>query len=250
MERVALLISDLDGTLLGDDAALEKFKDGYARVKDYLRLVYSSGRFFDSIQESIIEYRLPTPDAIICGVGTEIHDVSSGQQLEGWPILRGGWEPRLVMETCLTDCRLQLQPAEFLSRHKISYYGRDLDDTVLNQLSRQLFDAGQRATLIYSSNRDLDVLPEGIHKGSAADYLVQSWEIERDRTIVAGDSGNDLTMFQQGFRGIVVGNAQPELRANIDQGVYQATGHFAAGVMEGLKHWLAEIENPPLQPID
>ena len=45
-------------------------------------------------------------------------------------------------------------------------------------------------------------------------------------------------MFEQGFRGIVVGNAHPELKALNGSDIYQAEGEFAWGVLEGLEHWL------------
>jgi hydroxymethylpyrimidine pyrophosphatase-like HAD family hydrolase len=45
-------------------------------------------------------------------------------------------------------------------------------------------------------------------------------------------------MFHVGFRGIVVGNAQPELRALVEPHIYHATAPFAAGVLEGLDYWL------------
>ena len=65
-----------------------------------------------------------------------------------------------------------------------------------------------RADLIDSSNRDLDVLPAGVSKGSAAKYLAGRWSIPKSRVIVAGDSGNDESLFVQRFPGIVVANAQ------------------------------------------
>jgi hydroxymethylpyrimidine pyrophosphatase-like HAD family hydrolase len=105
---------------------------------------------------------------------------------------------------------------------------------------------GQEVSLIYSSNRDLDILPAATNKGTAATYLARHWGIDRDNVIVAGDSGNDLEMFSAGFRGIVVANAQPELRSLHAGCVYHAQGEFAAGVLEGLRHWLDELKETPL----
>jgi hydroxymethylpyrimidine pyrophosphatase-like HAD family hydrolase len=96
---------------------------------------------------------------------------------------------------------------------------------------------GQSATLVYSSNRDLDVLPADVHKGAAAAFLARTWNIDPRRIIVAGDSGNDATMFQMGFRGVVVANAQPELRALVGRYIYHAEQAYAAGVLEGVRHW-------------
>ena len=76
------------------------------------------------------------------------------------------------------------------------------------------------------------------HKGAAAAYLARRWSIDPQRVVVAGDSGNDAAMFHMGFRGIVVGNARPELRSLVSPDIYHATAEFAAGVLEGLEYWL------------
>jgi hydroxymethylpyrimidine pyrophosphatase-like HAD family hydrolase len=53
MERLNLLICDLDGTLLGDSRALDEFVAWYELAQVHFRLVYSSGRFIDSVRISI-----------------------------------------------------------------------------------------------------------------------------------------------------------------------------------------------------
>jgi mannosylfructose-6-phosphate phosphatase len=250
VERLALIATDLDGTLLGDDAALREFSTWYEPIRSRVRLAYSSGRFLDSVRESIRLSNLPTPDAVICGVGTEIFDVAAGTTIDEWPRLRGGWDAEIVAKICLAEGKLQPQPQRFTSQHKVSFYGYDLDEAFFDRLSQRLFAAGQSVSIVYSSRRDLDVLPAGVDKGAAAAFLARRWGIDRARVVVAGDSGNDLAMFGQGFCGIVVGNAQPELRSCREQGVYHAVGHFAAGVIEGLQHWRADLWPPSLQPIN
>lgn len=241
MERVNLLVSDLDGTLLGDERALVEFIGWYDRGKNHLRLVYSSGRFPESVRDSIDTHGLPEPDAIIGGVGTEIHDLTARRRLIGWPPISYRWNPLIVRTTCALHEQLQEQPQHLLSHYKVSFYGYDLDESFLGHLAHELATAGQDVALVYSSNRDLDILPSDTNKGTAAAFLAERWRIEREQVIVAGDSGNDLEMFCQGFRGIVVGNAQPELKSLVDPGVYQAAGHYATGVVEGLEHWLHSV---------
>ncbi len=241
MERMNLLVSDLDGTLLGDDRALDDFVMWSEQAKRHWRIVYNSGRFLDSIHKSIEEFHLPEPDAVICGVGTEIHDYTIGKRIVGWPIASHNWSPQLIRSVCAEFSELQEQPGHLLSEFKVSYYGCDLDGPFLSQLLRQLDKLGQEVNIVYSSNRDLDILPAATNKGTAATFLVQHWGMERRLVIVAGDSGNDLEMFQSGFRGIVVGNAQPELLRLRDPNVYHAKAHHAAGVLEGLQHWLDDF---------
>jgi sucrose-6F-phosphate phosphohydrolase len=132
---------------------------------------------------------------------------------------------------------LRLQPSDFISHHKVSFYGTDLDESFFERLRGELEHGRQQTSIIYSSNRDLDILPAESNKGAAAIYLARYWKISPEKTLIAGDSGNDAEMFRSGFRGIVVGNAAPELKSLDSPTIYSAEGHYAAGVLEGIRHW-------------
>jgi sucrose-phosphate synthase len=84
----------------------------------------------------------------------------------------------------------------------------------------------------------LDILPYRASKGKAVRYLSHKWSIPAERIAVAGDSGNDEEMLRGSFMGIVVGNYSEELaRLKGKRRVYFAKGHYATGVLEGLKHY-------------
>jgi mannosylfructose-6-phosphate phosphatase len=237
-----LLVSDVDDTLLGDDRSVTTFVQWYGEARQYLRLALNSGRFFESVRASVRSAGLPEPDAYIGGVGTDICFPPAGERLIGWPVVLAGWNADVIRRVCAEFSELELQPAEFLSSFKISYYGHDLDTTFLKRLRERLTGAGQAARIIYSSNRDLDVLPTGADKGTAVAHLAKHWGIEPSRVIVAGNSGNDLDMFHPSFRGIVVGNAHAELKALRGTNVFHASHSHAAGVLEGLQHWMREYQ--------
>ena len=78
-------------------------------------------------------------------------------------------------------------------------------------------------------------------KGKAIRYLIQLLGLRPLMVVVAGDSGNDRSMFDEFEYGIVVANAQPELKqlgGEVPQaGVYIAKQPFAAGVEEGLRNF-------------
>ena len=62
--------------------------------------------------------------------------------------------------------------------------------------------------------------------------------------VVAGDTLNDLALFETGLRGVVVGNCEAALRERVGdrEHLYFAAGEGAAGILEGLRHfgWLEE----------
>ena len=81
--------------------------------------------------------------------------------------------------------------------------------------------------------------PRGVNKGSTLRRVLDWIGVAESDCVVAGDSLNDLALFETGLRGIVVGNCEPALArrvANMEQ-VYQARGIGAEGILEGLRHF-------------
>ncbi len=238
-----LVVSDVDGTMLGSDAALESLCDWLAPRRNSVQLVYNSGRSTESLRWSIAGTPLPEPDALIGNVGTQIETFDPPKPLAGWPKLSGAWDPNVVRQVLGEIEGFELQPASYQSRHKVSYFAYDASEAQLADWQSQLEAAGLRVRIVYSSERDLDILPAGIDKGTATAHLAATWNVPPERVIVCGDTGNDLSMFEQGFLGIVVGNALPELAELDSPRVFHAREHFAAGVGEGLRHWFQRVEN-------
>jgi mannosylfructose-6-phosphate phosphatase len=234
------VVCDVDGTLLGDDDALDEFVRWIEPQRDRLRLVYNSGRFVDSVRESIDLTALPQPDAIIGGVGTEILLTGTDRRLDDWPAAPK-WNSLTVGELVASFPNAVPQPDEFQSRWKRSFHWHDASDEDLQSLAAALTAAGLDHQVVYSSRRDLDVLPAGVDKGSAARRLMRHWDLPECNVIVAGDSGNDLAMYSCGFCGVTVGNAHEPLRRLNGDRVFHADRPYAAGVLDGLKHWLPRL---------
>ena len=69
-----------------------------------------------------------------------------------------------------------------------------------------------KANLIYSSDKDLDVLPYRASKGKVIRYLASKWNIAPTKILVCGDSGNDAEMMERPFKGVVVANHTEEMK--------------------------------------
>lgn len=242
-----LFVSDLDHTFVGDDDALAELQQQLSQHrKTYgTKIVYATGRSPVLYRELKAEKSLIDPDALVTSVGTEIypHDASDTPDAEWSKILSEGWNRQVILTTCGDFSELQPQPDTEQRPFKVSYFLTEAAaKTVVPALESQLTAQGLSVKLVYSGGKDLDVLPMKGNKGLAMQFLARRWGIACDRTVACGDSGNDVALFSVGDeRGIIVGNARPELLAwhqsNSSAHVYLAKAHCAGGILEGLKYF-------------
>jgi len=246
---VQFFCSDLDGTLLGNPEATRRFKAAWEGLPRNSRplLAYASGRLVQDVIDLLATGVLPWPDYVIGGVGTQIYDGRRKRPLsEFQQQFRAGWDLEKIEAIVVGFPGVTRQPPQFLHLYKSSWYLPQAAPETIAALEKQLADAGLQVCVVYSSARDLDVLPGSATKGGALDWLCRHLSVPLDRVLVAGDTGNDASMFLlPGVRGIVVENAQPELiEAVIKAPTFNATRVVADGVLEGLEHFAVIPASP------
>jgi sucrose-6F-phosphate phosphohydrolase len=246
---VLTIASDVDGTLTGDRSALERLG---ARLKERraageVFLILSTGRRLEQVCEGFAAEGLPEPDAVVCQVGTEIYLPPLSRESASL----GAWRDRLLAEYSRAEALsflegidgLVMQPEEFNTPLKTSCYldGCPDPEAAASSVCTRVTPHADRYQVVWSSGRDLDILPAASGKGKAIRFLIEHQGLDPQQVLVAGDTGNDATMFEEFARGIVVANAQPELISLAsslgDAGVYRARQPYAAGVEEGLEHF-------------
>lgn len=239
---IRLFSTDLDGTLLGNPEATERFRAIWERILDESRplLVYNSGRMIADMQRIVDQGILGPADYLIGGVGTEIYDVRAKKPLDEFnKLFSAGWDLPLIEKIVGGFPGVERQPPGFLHPYKSSWYLHGARPEMIRELQAKLLAAGLDVNVIYSSQRDLDVLPAHANKGNALAWLCKRLHLRLDDVLVAGDTANDSSMFRlPGVRGIVVENAQPQLYEEIvELPVFRATRVLADGVIEGLRHY-------------
>jgi sucrose-6F-phosphate phosphohydrolase len=264
-----LLCTDLDRTLLpnglqAESPAARKLFSKLA-ASPFVSLAYVSGRDLGLLKEAIGEYQLPIPDFMIGDVGTTIYRNNNNEweAVEEWQaLIAEEWQETTVADLTvrLADLKeLTLQEPAKQSPFKLSYYTPpEINQAELHEkVIKRLQGCTAKISLVQSideiNNIGLfDLLPAEATKVHGVRFLIESTGIPPARTIYAGDSGNDLEVIRSEIKTILVANASPEIqqqaiKESSGETIYLAqggflgmNGNYAAGILEGLAHYLPE----------
>jgi sucrose-6F-phosphate phosphohydrolase len=268
-----LICSDLDRTIIPNG-----YQEESAHARAVFRqlaedsnifLAYVSGRDKKLILDAIEEFYLPMPDYAIGDIGTTLYRIinDNWQLSEDWSDEIGqDWKSlaRGNLSEFLEDMEeIRLQEPEKQKQYKVSFYtDQNVDPQLLIKNIRDvLAEKDVRANIIWSVDEIstdglLDIIPPRANKLHAIQFLMQQEHFPEDRTVFAGDSGNDLDVLTSGQQTILVKNATEDIRKeaikklsekNLTNRLYLPRGNFfgmngnyAAGVMEGLAHFIPE----------
>ena len=268
-----LICSDLDRTIIpnGDQEESAHTRAVFRQlVEDSdISLAYVSGRDKKLILDAIEEYYLPMPDYAIGDVGTTLYRVINGdwQMSDDWSDEIGqDWKSpaRGKLSEFLEDMEeIWLQEPEKQKQYKVSFYtDQNVDpQRLIKKIRGVLAEKDVRANIIWSVDEIstdglLDIIPPRANKLHAIQFIMQQEHFLEDRTVFAGDSGNDLDVLTSGLQTILVKNATEDIRKeaikklsekNLTNRLYLPQGNFfgmngnyAAGLMEGLVRFIPE----------
>ncbi len=256
-----VLATDLDGTFAGGTPAARRELQARLAAHPSARLVYVTGRTPAAAAELVRDTALPEPDVLIGDVGTSVLRGLGPERVDAveralerrWPGADAVRE-RLAGVDGIDEQEVEaprrlsfwIVENRALRSDGAAFGARAADDPSLAPDAARRAEAvgdevrsrleGLGVDVLVSANVYLDVLPGGVNKGTTLLRVLEWLGAERDTCVVAGDSLNDLALFETGMRGIVVGNCEPALRERVRRmpAVYVAAGEGAAGIVEGL----------------
>lgn len=276
MSEPILVCTDLDRTLLPNGLQPESpearplFRAVAARPE--VIVAYASGRSRELQMEAIQRYALPPPAFAIADVGTSIYRVSNArwELLEEWSReIAADWgDVRSDELSALLGepAPLRLQEADRQNAFKLSYYAPpDLDTRALRAWMDERLEAAGfgalRIALTWSVDETrrlglLDLVPARATKLHALEFLMRLQGIAASRCLYAGDSGNDLPVLASSVPSVLVRNAREDVRREalrqagerdntgalyLARGGFKGmNGNYAAGILEGMVHFLPE----------
>jgi hydroxymethylpyrimidine pyrophosphatase-like HAD family hydrolase len=227
-----LLATDLDGTFLGGTNAHKQ--QLYRLIQDTpgMKLIFVTGRGLGSVLPLLHDTEIPTPDYIICDVGAT---VLNGKTLEPIQPLQSHIEKKWPGSTLARQKLKQvkgLRYQEVPQNRRCSFF---LDtQTDLPHLNQVASDLG--CDVLISAGKFIDVLPRGVNKGSTLTKLIGLLNLAPGHILVAGDTMNDLSLYETGYKGVVVGDAEDLLLDAVSglKSVYIAENSGAGGILEAI----------------
>lgn len=249
MKNYKLIVTDMDGTVLGED---HRMTDGNKKAlkeaeKNGVKVVFATGRFHDSAKEHIdfLENIMP----IISSNGSIIkHPITNEvlysnfidkevsieivEILEKHNVKYQAYTDEIILQKYETEDEMRMMKEfiekTFSDKTEISFK-KDLREDIRNsnvlkfnimEIDRPDLIDKVRVDLelvknieVTSSWKDnIEVMSEGSHKGNAVEYLCELLDIDREHIIAFGDNYNDLSMIEFAGTGVAMGNAEDDVK--------------------------------------
>lgn len=230
-----LLATDLDGTFLAGDPEDRLKLYQLISAHPEIDLVFVTGRGLESVLPLLSDPTIPQPDYIICDVGCTVVHGESQQAIQ--PLqseIDDLWPGEQVIEDALssfTGLERQHVPQE----RRVSYFcDNDVVDESMRSIAQDL-----SCDVLFSAGKYLDILPKGINKGRTLSRLIEHLGVDPESVLVAGDTLNDLSMYQHQFKGVCVGESEEGLLDATDNQarVFHGTSPGCGGILQAFGHF-------------
>ena len=271
MQVPKLVVFDVDGTLLDWDGNLsEPTRQALHDLRSAdIAIALATGRPYALAERTLDQ--VGGADWMVCGNGSVLFNVTSGQMLRDRCLPSGVVEPTVnelrirvpgvgfaievgdtVIEEPGFNARVPEEPASAAVPDALaSYLASSTHEAESAGLARRLIvfhdDYDERlgelvetlAELVpatcqiqYGGLPIVDVSPAGDHKAKALQVLIEHLDISADDVVAFGDGGNDIEMLLWAGTGVAMGNARPEVQAAADHVTDSIDGRGIAAFLD------------------
>lgn len=132
----------------------------------------------------------------------------------------------------IKDLDAKYERQEIPHERRLAYYINANQKNNINIKSNKYFD------VLISDDKYLDILPKGINKGSTLELLLKYKNLDKYRTITAGDTLNDYSMLKK-YLAIIPKNAEISLVTKLPESkkTYHSFEDGTHGIYEGLEYY-------------
>lgn len=235
---VLVLATDLDGTFLAGDAGHRQRLYSLVDRHPGIRLAWVTGRSLEAVIPLLSDPALPRPDYLVCDVGAT---VACGRTLQPLQPLQSDIDARWPGEHAVAEAMRgfeELRRQDVPQERRCSYY---CEPDALARRRAEIERAARElgCAVLYSADRYLDILPPGTDKGRTLRALAAQLGLPAERILVAGDTLNDLSLYDAGFTGVCVGDSEPALleATRGRERVLHAGAPGCGGILEAIAHF-------------
>lgn len=259
--NIKLIATDLDGTFLNSSSSISDFnkKIFQSIIKSGIEIILSTGRPFNGMKryKDMIEndnYSIVFNGAIIadtygnfiynrvidentsksiCNLYKKydvyLHVYSGNKYIVSEPDF---YYERYIEIEKITDTIIGLENIDDFNFSKMVFIGDREELKKLQTDIRKNFNVHTS----FSHTNFLEVLANGINKGSALEWLCSKKNISREQVIAFGDNYNDIEMIKYAGIGVATSNAEEDVKNNAD---YVCLSNDEDGVGHFLKNFLS-----------
>lgn len=258
---IKLIVSDIDGTLIGTD---EKLKEEFHKLKEFVRnnnipFTLATGRCYDEVENFIKEFEVDLPIVVNNGAGA----VKDGNFI--WETTMKASMLRKAIE-CADELGMVIVTSDGISnksyrhndyiRNQIKKFGRyeeiyrpkeeewstakiqklliidPLPEGRIDLVLEHLKPYEEVLNIVKYNDRSVDIMPAATNKAQGIINIAKMLNIDINQIMAIGDAKNDIEMLNAVGIGVAVSNADSKLKEVAD---YVCDFPNAGGVLQAVK---------------
>lgn len=258
---IKLIVSDIDGTLIGTD---EQLKEEFHKLKDFVKsnnipFTLATGRCYDEVKNFIKEFEVELPIVVNNGAGA----VKDGEFI--WGTTMKASILRKAIE-CADELEMVIVTSDGISdksyrhndyiKNQIEKFGRyeeiyrpnedewnsaniqklliidPLPEGRVDKVLEHLEPYKDMLNIVKYNDRSVDIMPALTNKAQGVLNIAKILDIDINQILAVGDAKNDMEMINTVGIGVAVSNADDRLKEVAD---YVCDFPNAGGVLEAVK---------------